>query len=158
MCVCWSSGTPAPCSRGWLHWHTLVARGTVPGWPQSKDCLSFTVWSCLLCIQLSSIHSLIHSFILSSQPCSPPWSHVDQAMKNKLWVSVWKGKWPGAWGPSGRRVGVTWEGSPCNGRLSASVSVAASNTSWSAPALLVASPFPRPASVSGSSAPTREGR
>ena len=73
------------------------------------------------------IHSFIHSFFLSSQPCSPPWSHVDQAMKNKLLGVSLKGE--AAWGTSGRSVGVTWEGSPYNGRLSASVSVAASNTS-----------------------------
>lgn len=48
-------------------------------------------------------------------------------MKNKLLGVSLKGE--AAWGTSGRLVGVTWEGSPCNGRLSASVSVAASNTS-----------------------------
>lgn len=52
--------------------------------------------------------------------------------KETLGVTVRKGRWPWALGgaPLGGRVGVTWEGSPCNGCLGASgVPVAASSTS-----------------------------
>lgn len=70
----------------------------------------------------------VHSFHGASQ--SPPRSHEDQAVENKLWVSVRKGRWPRTGGPFAGRVGVTWEGSPCNGCLWASVvSAAASSTS-----------------------------
>lgn len=162
VCICWSSGAPAPYSCwscGWLHWHTLVACGAVPGWPQSKDCLSFTVWSCLLSIHLSSIYpfiQLIHSSIHSSYLASHILLHGamwTRPWKINSWVSVWKDRWLEAWGASGGHVRVTWEGSPCNGRLLTSVFVAASNTSWSAPALLAVSLFPLLASVSGTSAP-----
>lgn len=74
--------------------------------------------SVLHCMVLSPVHSssihpftqFIHSFILSSQPYSPLWSHVDQTMKNKLWVSERKSERGGGRGPGSHQVGVL--GSP----------------------------------------------
>lgn len=63
---------------------------------------------------------------------SPRRGREDRDVEKKLWVSQservgGRGPWGG---PFGGRVGVTWEGSPCNGCLGASVvSVAASSTS-----------------------------
>lgn len=64
---------------------------------------------------------------------SPRRGREDRGVEKKLWVSQSErvgGRGPSGRGPFGGRVGVTWEGSPCNGCLGASVvSVAASSTS-----------------------------
>lgn len=88
-------------------WAAAVCGGLRP-----SDCPSFT----------------IRSFISWSQPVSSAEPRGTKPCKINSEGSVRKGRW--ALGPFGGRVGVTWEGSPCNGCLWASVvSAAASSTS-----------------------------
>lgn len=103
---------------GWLHWHALVGCGTVCGRRATlATARPFTA-------------ALVQFTERAGQ--SPRRGREDRAVEKKLWVSQservgGRGPWGG---PFGGRVGVTWEGSPCNGCLGASVvSVAASSTS-----------------------------